>query len=54
MLIKGFTWALKLMSHFIGVVNKAFGNLAYDKKMSVYKENYQIYSLKESIIKTER
>ena len=53
-LIKGFTWALKLMSHFTGVVNKAFGNLAYDKKMSVYKENYQIYSLKESIVRTEK
>ena len=53
-LIKGFTWALKLMSHFTGVVNKAFGNLAYDKSMSVYKENYQIYSLKESILRTEK
>lgn len=53
-LVKGFTWALKLMSHFTGVVNKAFGNLAYEKSMSVYKENYQIYSLKESIKKTER
>lgn len=53
-LIKGFTWVLKLMSHFTGVVNKAFGNFSYDKKMSEYKENYQIYSLKESVIKTER
>lgn len=53
-LIKGFTWALKIMSHFTGVVNKAFGNLAYDKSLSAYKENYQIYSLKESVKLTER
>lgn len=53
-LIKGFTCALKFISHFTGVVNKAFGNLAYDKNMSVYKENYQIYSLKESIERTEK
>ena len=53
-LVKGFTWTLKLMSHFTGVVNKAYGNLAYDKKMSEYKENYQIYSLKESVVRTEK
>ena len=52
-LIKGFTWALKLMSHLTGVVNKAFGNLAYDKSMSSYKDNYQIYSLEKSIELTE-
>ncbi|WP_365908301.1 NAD-dependent epimerase/dehydratase family protein [uncultured Ruminococcus sp.] len=52
-LLKGFTWVLKFMSHFTGVVNKAFGNLAYDKSMSVYKENYQIYSLERSIKLTE-
>lgn len=53
-LIKGFTWALKSLSHFTGVVNKAFGNLAYDKRLSAYKERYQIYSLKESIVRTEK
>ena len=52
-LIKGFTWALKIMSHCTGIVNKAFGNLAYDKEMSEYIENYQIVSLKESIQRTE-
>ena len=53
-LLKGFTWSLKFMSHFTGVVNKAFGNLAYDKKLSEYKENYQIFSLKDSIVRTEK
>ena len=52
-LIPGFGWALKLMSHATGLVNKAFGNLAYDQSMSVYKEPYQKFSLQEAIEKTE-
>lgn len=52
-LIPGFGWALKLMSHTTGLVNKAFGNLAYDQSMSVYKEPYQKYSLQEAIERTE-
>lgn len=53
-LIGGFTWALKLMSHFTGLVNKAFGNLSYDMKLSEYKEDYRLYSLEESIKLTEQ
>ena len=53
-LIPGFGWALKLMSHVTGLVNKAFGNLAYDQEMSVYKEPYQKFSLEEAIAKTEK
>jgi UDP-glucose 4-epimerase len=52
-LVKGFVWSLKLMSHVTGLVNKAFGNLNYDQKLSVYKSSYRNYSLKESIRKTE-
>lgn len=52
-LIHGFTWLLKLMSHFTGLVNKAFGNLSYDKSMSIYKEDYVRYSLTKSIDLTE-
>lgn len=52
-LIKGFTWALKIMSHCTGIVNKAFGNLAYDQSMSKYADNYQISSLVDSICITE-
>lgn len=37
----------------IGLVNKVFGNLAYNLKMSKYKNDYQIRSLRESIILTE-
>jgi len=53
-LIPGFGWALKLMSHATGLVNKAFGNLAYDQAMSEYKQPYQKFSLQEAIEKTEK
>ncbi|MBE7046073.1 MAG: NAD-dependent epimerase/dehydratase family protein [Ruminococcaceae bacterium] len=52
-MIKGFGWAIKLMSHITGLVNKAFGNLSYDMELSEYKEDYCIYSLEESIKLTE-
>ena len=52
-LVHGFTWLLKFMSHFTGLVNKAFGNLSYDKSMSIYKEDYVRYSLTKSIDLTE-
>ena len=52
-LIKGFGWALKLISFCTGMINKVFGNLSYDQKLSVYKEDYQLVSLKDSILKTE-
>ncbi len=52
-LIRGTTWALKLASHATGLVNKAFGSLAYDMSMSEYKEEYCRYSLEESIRLTE-
>ncbi len=53
LLVKGFSWALKIMSKFTGLVNKAFGNLTYDMELSEYKCDYRKYSLKESIEKTE-
>lgn len=51
--VKGFTWALKIMSKFTGMVNKAFGNLSYDMSLSDYKVDYRKYSLEESIKLTE-
>ncbi|SHK60218.1 NAD-dependent epimerase/dehydratase family protein [Fibrobacter sp. UWB12] len=53
-LIPGLGWALKLLALATGLVNKAFGNLAYDQTMSVYKEPYQKFSLQEAIERTER
>lgn len=52
-LIKGTAWALKLMSHMTGLVNKAFGSLCYDMQMSEYKQDYRICGLEESIKRTE-
>lgn len=52
-LVRGFGWALKLLSRFTGKVNKAFGSLCYIQEMSRYKQDYQLVSLKESIDRTE-
>ncbi len=52
-IVKGFGWALKIMSHMTGLVNKAFGSLSYDMSISEYKEDYRVFDLKESIKKTE-
>lgn len=52
--VKGFGWALKLLSCFTGLVNKAFGSLCYDMEMSAYKTDYRIKDLKDSIEETEK
>ena len=52
-LIHGFEWALKLLGLFTGVVDKAFGNLYYDRALSGYKQNYRVCGLEESIRRTE-
>lgn len=52
-IIKGFTWLLKFMSLFTGLVNKAFGSLSYDQSLSDYPVKYRIVSLSESIRRTE-
>lgn len=53
LIIPGFTWALKIMSHATGLVNKAFGSLSYDMELSRYKQDYRIAPLDESIRRTE-
>lgn len=46
--------ALRMM-YGIGVVNKVFGNLVYEKSMSEYdKADYRVRDMKESIIRTEQ
>ncbi len=52
-IIPGFTWALKILSHATGLVNKAFGSLSYDASLSRYKAAYCTATLKESIKATE-
>jgi nucleoside-diphosphate-sugar epimerase len=52
-LIKLFNPVLKMLGLKLGIVNKVFGNLVYEMKMSDYKENYRIRNLQESIMATE-
>lgn len=52
-LVKGCTLPLCLLRFATGIVDKAFGNLAYDQSLSAYKENYRIANLRHSIMLTE-
>lgn len=52
-LTKVMNWALPVARLGTGLVDKAFGNLAYDTELSKYKEKYCIVTLKESIVRAE-
>ena len=52
-LVKLFNPILRGMSGKVGIVDKVFGNLVFDKSLSNYKDEYRIHTLKESIIETE-
>ena len=52
-LTKIFNPILTLMGNKINQVNKAFGNIVYEKSMSNYEKDYRIRELKEAIRKTE-
>ena len=54
LMVKGFTWALKILSHVTGMVNKAFGSLCYDFELSKYPTDYCLKNLQESVFETER
>ena len=51
-LVKGFAWILKILSLFNNKINKAFGNLKYEKTISIYKSHKPSFSLAESIERT--
>ena len=53
-LVPGFTWALKLLSHCTGLVNKAFGSLCYDPALSAAPGDYCVADLARSIEETEK
>lgn len=53
-ILGGTAWALRLLSHVTGLVNKAFGSLSYDMAISEYPQNYRIKTLEESIAATEQ
>ncbi|QGQ48276.1 NAD-dependent epimerase/dehydratase family protein [Metabacillus sediminilitoris] len=52
-LTKVFNPFFKVAGMKIGLINKVFGNLIYEKSMSDYKGNYQINNLKKTIELTE-
>lgn len=52
-LVGGLSGVLKLFSLVMPLVNKAFGSLSYDMRISEYREPYRLYSLEESIRLTE-
>lgn len=52
-LIPGCEIPLKVLAKFSGLVNKAFGSLAYDMSLSDYRENYRLYDLRRSIAESE-
>lgn len=54
LIVPGFNWALKILSHVTGLVNKAFGNLSYEREISKYQCTYQKITLEESVRITEK
>lgn len=53
LMIKGFGWALKLLRPMTGMVDKAFGSLCYDFRLSSYTKDYCVKTLEESVMETE-
>ena len=54
LLIRGYTWAIKLLRPLTGIVDKAFGSLCYDFELSRYPRDYCVKNLQESILETEQ
>jgi UDP-glucose 4-epimerase len=54
LLIRGVSWALKLLRPVTGIVDKAFGSLCYDFELSRYEKDYCVKNLPESILETEQ
>ena len=52
-MVRGLSWALKIVSRMTALVDKAFGSFCCDQEMSSYKQNYCIVNLADSIKETE-
>lgn len=52
-LTKLFNPIINAMLGRVGIINKVFGNLVYEKSMSEYKEQYRVKTMKETIVATE-
>lgn len=53
LLVKGFTWALKLVRHVTPLADKAFGSLCYDVALSGDPQSYCIKDLPQAIAASE-
>lgn len=53
LMVKGVTWALKLLRPCTSAVDKAFGSLCYAKELSAYPGDYQLTNLADAIRETE-
>lgn len=53
LMVKGFTWALKLARRVTGLADKAFGSLCYDQDLSTYRENYCVKDFVEAVTASE-
>ena len=54
LMVRGFTWALKLLRFASPAVDKAFGSLCYDFALSRYSRDYCVKTLEQSILETEK
>lgn len=54
LMVKGMSWALKLLRRTTGAVDKAFGSLCYDFALSQYPRNYCVKNLYDSVMETEK
>jgi nucleoside-diphosphate-sugar epimerase len=52
-LIRGLRPFVKVLSYKVGIMNKVFGDMVYEKGMSAYKEDYIVKDFHESIKSTE-
>lgn len=52
-LMRALNPVLIFFGRYVGIVNKVFGNLVYDKGISEYQNDYRIRGLQESIMTTE-
>jgi len=53
LLMKMFNPILRAMRKKSNLVNKVFGDLAFEQSISEYKENYRVRDFRESIVRTE-
>ncbi len=49
LVLPGFRWVLRLLSHLTPLVNKAMGSMEYDRALGEYKQSYELCDFEESV-----